>query len=182
MLRNVGGTHPYLDRTVESRFRRADPDDAEAIHRLSAPFMVSGNLLVREPWVFQLLIEDFWVLDVDGQLVAGAGLRRFSGVAEILNMVVHEHWQGRGLGRILLNHMVAVAQAEGFEQVLVFSRTAVPWFTRNGFQPISPDQVPAERVALTDPARGSIPLRRSTTDHAEAAVVHSGVQSGTTGL
>jgi N-acetylglutamate synthase-like GNAT family acetyltransferase/ferredoxin len=150
------------DELVDARFRRARAEDAEAMYRLSTPFMGSGQLIVRELELFESLVEDFRVLEVGGKVVGCAGLRRFTGIVEIYNVAVSAEWHGIGLGRVLLASMVGAAHAEGFEQVMVFSRSTVPWFAGYGFRPLDPELLPAERRALIDPERDSVALSRST--------------------
>ncbi|NUO43027.1 MAG: GNAT family N-acetyltransferase [Streptomyces sp.] len=150
------------DEFVDVRFRRARAEDAEAMYRLSLPFMDTGQLLVRERALFETLSEDFRVLEADGEVVGCAGLRGFDTLAEIYNVAVDENRHGLGLGRLLLASMVGAAHAEGYPQVLVFSKTTSAWFARYGFRPVDSAGLPAARLALVDPARESVALGRAT--------------------
>lgn len=57
-----------------------------------------------------------------------------------------------------------VLDAVVFSRIAVsWFRTAVSWFACNRFQSVAAVPLPAERVAPIDPARASVPVRRSTT-------------------
>ncbi|MBF9070646.1 GNAT family N-acetyltransferase [Streptacidiphilus fuscans] len=150
------------DEVMDVTFRRGRTSDAPAMHRLSVPFIESGNLIVRDREVFESAAEDFYVVEIDRTVVACAAMRGFTGLAELYNVAVDGSWQGIGLGRFLLAHVIAAARADGFDNVLVFSKTTLAWFVRHGFTLVDPSALPEERRVLIDPGRGSVPLLRST--------------------
>lgn len=148
---------------INASFRRARADDLKEMYKLSLPFMDSGNLIVRDWEVFEEMLEDFYVIEIDEMVVACSGIRRFPACAEIFNVAVDRNWQGLGLGRVLLASMIAAAHAAGLADVVVFTKTTSTWFERHGFTPFDAGLLlPAERLSSIDPERGSIPLRRAT--------------------
>ncbi|GAA2601674.1 GNAT family N-acetyltransferase [Actinomadura fulvescens] len=146
---------------VDVRFRPASADDVDGVFELSRPFMKSGALITRERGFFDERAEEFFVLDVGGVLAGCAGLSRVGDIAEIFNVAVAEQWQGLGMGRILLACMLGAARREGYDGVILFSRTTTRWFERQGFEPADPSTLPTDRVALLDASRGSTMLRRT---------------------
>jgi ribosomal protein S18 acetylase RimI-like enzyme len=40
-------------------------------------------------------------------------------LAEIKNIAVKEEYQGRGIGRLLLNHVISTAKARGFKELII---------------------------------------------------------------
>lgn len=152
---------------VDATFRPARLQDTDAMYELSLPFMESGALIVRDRDRFDARIQDFYVVEIDHEIVACAGIQRFSGTAEIFNVAVRQQWQGLGLGRFLVASIVAVLHTEGIGEVLLFSSTSTAWFERCGFVPMDPAALPTERLALLDPARGSIPMSRTTVSSAD---------------
>jgi N-acetylglutamate synthase-like GNAT family acetyltransferase/ferredoxin len=147
---------------IDATFRGAEPSDVPAMHALSEPFAATGELLARDRDTFTVLIEDFQVVEIDGSVVACAGIRRYEGIAEIVNVAVDARWQGVGLGRFLLASMLVLLRAEGFPQAAIFSKTAVSWFGRYGFVPLDPSSLPDARLTAVDPGRGSVLMGRPT--------------------
>ena len=61
---------------------------------------------------------EFYALRVDGQLLAVGALKRLDdGHAEVKSMHTAEAARRRGLGRAMLDHLLAVARGRGFRRV-----------------------------------------------------------------
>lgn len=78
-----------------------------------------------------------------GQLVAsgrvlGDGLRR----AWLLDVVVREDWQGRGLGTALVRCLLAHPDARGAREVCLRTQDAQNFYARFGFAPLPPGAEP----------------------------------------
>lgn len=90
-----------------------------------------------------------------GQLVAsgrvlGDGLRR----AWLLDVVVREDWQGRGLGTALVRLLLDHPDARGAREVRLRTRDAQNFYSRFGFEPLPPGGEPfptLHRSASTAP-------------------------------
>ncbi|MET8758739.1 GNAT family N-acetyltransferase [Lentzea sp. NPDC004782] len=147
---------------IDATFRRARSSDVGAMHELSKPFVAAGQLIERDIELFDASVEDFHVVEIDHEIAGCAGIRRFGGLAEIFNVAVGERWQGLGLGRFLLASMLIVLAEEGFSDALVFTRTTRDWFARHGFAVLDASALPAERIAMIDPERESVPMTRPT--------------------
>jgi N-acetylglutamate synthase-like GNAT family acetyltransferase/ferredoxin len=145
---------------IDATFRNAVFADIEEMHALSQPYVASSRLIGRDQALFATQVADFYVVEVDGEIVACAGIRRFGDIAEIFNVVVTEQWQGFGIGRVLLGSMMVLIAGQGFAKALIFSKGAGGWFGRFGFVPTDPAALPAERVAMIDPERDSTPMIR----------------------
>src|SRR3954451_6884889 len=122
-LLSFGG--PAVHRVV---FRQAVAEDADRLFDLSLPMMEGGALVTRKREFFGSQYRNFWVLDVDGRTVGTIGLEPLGGLVEFFNLCVQRALQGQGLGRLLLPHVLAVAQEEGFRRVVLLSKTAEDWF------------------------------------------------------
>ncbi|WAZ21829.1 GNAT family N-acetyltransferase [Streptomyces cinnabarinus] len=150
------------DELLDVGFRTATDADTDAVVALSEPFVADGSLISRTRETYAADIAEFFVLDIEGEIVACAGAGRGGALAEIYNFAVHEKWHGHGLGHVLLGSVIAALHQEQVEQVVLFSGTTVRWFERHGFERVEESELPAERVARIDRERGSVPLRRST--------------------
>lgn len=147
---------------TEVTFRPAREADAPAMYEMSRRLMRTGALISRDPQFFTASLGELFVMEVDREVVACSGIRRFDNSAEIFNVVVAARWQGRGLGRLLLASLVKLLYDEGFADVVLFSKSATRWFEQLGFVPADPAILPAERRAMVDAERGSVLLRRPT--------------------
>ncbi|GGS13641.1 MULTISPECIES: GNAT family N-acetyltransferase [Streptomyces] len=150
------------DELVDVEFRAATAADADAVHALSTPFMADGSLVPRTRETYATAVEEFFVLDIEGQIVACAGAARDGSWAEVYNFAVHEKWHGHGLGHVLLASLIMALHAEKVEEVVLFSSTTVRWFERHGFERMDESELPAGRIERIDRERGSVPLRRRT--------------------
>lgn len=148
--------------TIDVTFRGARSGDGFAMYELSKPFVATGGLIARDLELFDTDVEEFYVVEIDRRVVACAGIRRFTDLAEILNVVVDGRWQSLGIGRFLLTSMLIVLESEGFAEAVVFTKTTRDWFARCGFVPMDPALLPADRLAMLDPGRKSIPMVRPT--------------------
>ena len=140
--------------------RRAGSDDVDSVYELSLPFMNNGALIERDRGFYAAHIDEFFVIAAEGRIAACVGVRRLAEIAEILNVAVGKEWQGRGLGQLIIVHVLAELAAEQSDDVLLFSKTTVGWFERLGFERIDQGTLPPSRLALLDADRGSVPMRR----------------------
>jgi N-acetylglutamate synthase-like GNAT family acetyltransferase/ferredoxin len=157
--------------TIEVTVRRALPSDIERMHTISQPYVAGGQLISRDQMLFATRVNDFHVVEIDREVVACAGIRRFGDIAEIFNVLVTEGRQGFGIGRLLLGSMMVLIAEQRFTKALVFSKGSTEWFGRFGFEPIDPATLPPERIAMIDPERASSPMVRdviSATDGVDA--------------
>jgi amino-acid N-acetyltransferase len=54
----------------------------------------------------QLRWQQFWVIECDNKLVACGQLRNFANVQELGSVVVSTAWRGKGLGSLLIQHLI----------------------------------------------------------------------------
>jgi N-acetylglutamate synthase-like GNAT family acetyltransferase len=147
---------------IDATFRHAESRDVLAMYEMSKPFVATGVLIARDQELFGTGVEDFYVVEIDRTVVACAGIRRFTDVAEIFNVVVDSSWQSRSVGRFLLASMLIVLESQGFAEAVILTKTTRGWFARYGFVPMDPARLPADRLAMLDPERKSIPMVRPT--------------------
>jgi len=60
-----------------------------------------------------------WVAEVDGEFAGYGVMSTGAGEAHILNLCIGQTFQGRGLGRALLLHLLDEAQAKGVDTVFL---------------------------------------------------------------
>ncbi|HHJ13553.1 MAG TPA: ribosomal-protein-alanine N-acetyltransferase [Gammaproteobacteria bacterium] len=54
-----------------------------------------------------------WLLQCDDELIAYGVMSVAAGEAHILNLTVHPHWQGRGIGGRMMRHFMQLARRHG---------------------------------------------------------------------
>lgn len=123
--------------------RPATLADVAGMEVLMAPFVATGDLLPRSNYDLCRHIKEYIVAEAaDGAIVATGGLKIYStGLAEIAGLAVRDDQQGRGLGRALIEALLAEARALGLAQVFGLTRKA-PFFVQMGFHVAAKEQFP----------------------------------------
>jgi len=94
--------------------------DVPELETLMAPFVATGDLLPRSRYDLCRHIKEYVVAEADAQgggsgggrraIVACGSLKLYSEtLAEIAGLAVRDDWQGRGLGRAVIDALVAEA-------------------------------------------------------------------------
>jgi len=111
-----------LETTPE--LRRADDRDVEGIHAVvAAAYVGYTSLIGRTPipmltdYATAVRAHEVWVLDADGVIVGVLELEPRPDHLWLENVAVEPAWQGRGLGRRLLDHAEDVARQRGFAEI-----------------------------------------------------------------
>ncbi|MEM1402778.1 MAG: arsenic resistance N-acetyltransferase ArsN2 [Pseudomonadota bacterium] len=84
----------------------------------------------------------FRVVVSEGQLEAVGGLERLGCLALLRSLATVEGARSRGLGRQLVKELLALAQAEGVEEVYLLTESAEQYFSSLGFREIDRAFVP----------------------------------------
>jgi amino-acid N-acetyltransferase len=117
--------------------RRAQGEDLSAIKEL---LQQSGLPITGvEDWLSQFLVAEH-----EGHIVAVAGMELYGSSALLRSVGVRPEWRGSGLGRQLVERLLATAQERGTHDVYLLTTTAEDYFPRFGFACISRDQVPEQ--------------------------------------
>jgi amino-acid N-acetyltransferase len=117
--------------------------DVAGMETLMAPFVATGDLLPRTNYDLCRHIKEYLVAeDADGAIVGTASLKVYSTeLAEIAGLAVRDDQQGRGVGRALVESLIADARALGLAQVFGLTRKA-EFFARLGFGVAAKEQFP----------------------------------------
>lgn len=122
---------------LESRalvaLRRARLADIPQMLRVMEPFVKNGDLLPRTAADLAGQIERY-VVAADGDRVVGTGaLKPYSpDVAEIIALAVEAGYQGQGVGRMIVEHLLGIAAELGIGEVFALTRRP-NFFYRLGF-------------------------------------------------
>lgn len=116
--------------------------DVPTIHHLLETYAAKGNLLPRSMHELYRHLRDFFVVEIDGKVVAMAALEIFTeDLGEVRSLVVDEAYERRGLGRLLVQRIVAEASRIGLKRLMAL--TYVPqFFHKLNFKTVSMDTLP----------------------------------------
>ena len=127
---------------IAERTRAASLADVPALEGLMAPYVASGDLLPRSRYDLSRHIKEYVVVESGGELVACGSLKIYGlELAEIAGLAVREDWQGVGLGRAVIDTLIAEARTLGLSQVFALTRKPA-FFVRLGFGPAEKEQFP----------------------------------------
>ena len=131
--RSAGGATGLRDAVVE---------DLDEIKRLVDLWSQRGENLPRTRDEIMEKITDFAIAAVDGKVRGCASLWIYeSDLAEIRSLGVDEGFQGRGLGRQLVQYFIEKARSIGIERLFVLTRMPA-FFEKCGFRTVSINSLP----------------------------------------
>ena len=127
--------------------REALPTDVDDMHALLEGFARQGLLLPRSVEEVYRNFREFVVAEHNGRIVGCAGLRLYSSqLGEIVGLAVSEESHGRGVGRLMIEALLAQGKSLGLDKVIAL--TLQPeFFARLGFKPTAVAEYPQKVAA-----------------------------------
>ncbi len=128
--------------------RRAQRRDARLLYALIQDSIESDELMRRTYAEIERTIDDFFVFEVDRNLVGCAALHLYpqQRQAELACVCVNVRYENQGIGAKLMQYAEAQARAAGVAQMFCLSTQAFNYFQqKGGFIPGSPDELPPSR-------------------------------------
>ncbi|MFP4260899.1 MAG: amino-acid N-acetyltransferase [Opitutales bacterium] len=128
--------------------RTAIAADAYAIFNITQSGVRSDTLRARSREYIESEIENFLVYEIDGSLIGCIHLRPYGSgaVIEIGSVYVQPFYQGRGVGRRLIQYATEEAKRRGASSVFALTTQAVKFFTTVcGFTEGRFEELPEER-------------------------------------
>lgn len=133
---------PAVERDAP-RLRSAEPTDLAAVERL----LVASGLPLDG---VAAALPTFVVAERGDTLVGVAGLEVCCDNALLRSVAVHPHWRSAGVGRALVQRVIADAESRGIHALYLLTTTAEHYFPNFGFRTISRDAVPADVRATAE--------------------------------
>lgn len=130
------------------QIRRVYKKDVRAVMALIRQSVDSEELVKRTRADIVAHLEDYWVLEVDRNLVGCVALHIYAeqNIAELACLYVHKDHEGQGYGRKLMAYAEQVAAEKGIKQVMALSTQTFNYFQqKGGFTEATPDILPPER-------------------------------------
>ena len=124
--------------------RSADISDVDSIFSLLEMYTASGIVLSRSKEDIALFIGNFVVAEFDG-LVCGCAAVRFFGndLQEIRSLVIHPAYQNKGVGRSIIEYIIARVRKTQNSDWRIFALTMTPeFFCKSGFKVVEKNLFP----------------------------------------
>ena len=130
------------------QIRRVFKKDVRAVMALIRQSVDSEELVKRNRADIVTHLEDYWVLEIDRNLVGCVALHLYpeQEIAELACLYVHKNHEGEGYGRKLMTYAEQLAAEKGIKQVVALSTQAFNYFQqKGGYTEVTPDVLPPER-------------------------------------
>ncbi|MEU8901746.1 amino-acid N-acetyltransferase [Nocardia sp. NPDC048505] len=126
--------------------RRARTSDVPEIKRLVDVY--AGRILLEKNLVtLYEAVQEFWVAEVGGRVVGCGALHvLWADLGEVRTVAVHPDVKGHGVGKLIVERLVAVARQLELRRLFVLT-FEVDFFGRHGFAEIEGTPVTAEVFA-----------------------------------
>lgn len=134
--------HAQAQHAAVAAARPARLADLRALHALIRHYSDQNILLPRTVQDIRGRIDDFRVLSSEDEILACGILQPYTRTAaELRSLAVAHDRRGSGLGRQMVETLLAEARSRGLHMVFAFTTTPA-FFFRLGFVPIERDSVP----------------------------------------
>ncbi|ODA30322.1 N-acetylglutamate synthase [Planctopirus hydrillae] len=128
----------------ELTVRQALPADVPALAEFLTPFVAVGRLLPRTHDELEILTKHGFIAEIGGRIAGFAALEIYSPkLGELRSLAVSPIYQGRGVGRAVVQAVIDRAREQNVFEVLAITSTE-DFFRKCGFD----FTLPGERKAL----------------------------------
>lgn len=136
------------------QIRQATKRDVRAIYNLTRSAVKREELLYRTQQAIEKNIEQFYVFEIDENLIACVSLNLYAekpGLAEVGSLYVMPFYHHRGIGKKMVDYACMVAKERGATTALALSTQAYTFFTSVcGFTEAEKDALPESRLKAYD--------------------------------
>ena len=128
--------------------RPARATDIPAVHALRQPWVDRGVLLGREKVEMYEQVQEMLLAVDENDVVVGCGALHvmWQDLAEIRSVVIDTNLQGKGIGHLIIEALVARAVDLGIKRIFCLT-FETEFFGRHGFEPIADTPVDEETFA-----------------------------------
>lgn len=126
-----------------ARIRKARKTDITGIHALLEPFWKRGLILQRTEDDIRAGLKQFYICPQDDDTIAGVISYHDYGkhLKEIRSLAVRDTDSRKGVGSLLVRHLIKQLSREGTPKIFVLTYSPV-FFIKNGFTPVDKETLP----------------------------------------
>ncbi|XP_019444924.1 PREDICTED: probable amino-acid acetyltransferase NAGS2, chloroplastic [Lupinus angustifolius] len=137
--------------------RTAQVKDISGIKQLMQPLEAYGILVKRTDEELLKSLDNFLVVEREGQVIACAALFPFfeEKCGEVAAIAVSPDCRGQGQGDKLLDYIENKASSLGLNMLFLLTTRTADWFVRRGFSECSIDCIPEKRRRMINLSRNS---------------------------
>jgi len=128
--------------------RPAQKRDVRAVHLLIQQGVETDELVKRTRSELEKIICDYFVFEVDRNLIGCAALHVYpeQNMGELASVLVDSRYENQGIGGKLIAYVESVARARGIARLFALSTQAINYFVqKGGFKLGAPDDLPPAR-------------------------------------
>lgn len=137
------------------QLRAASIDDVGGIIELITPLETEGVLVRRSREVLETEINNFYVMEKDGTIIACAALYPYGDMAELACVATHPEYRKGGRAANLLMHMEQRARQKHIKQLFLLTTQTAHWFIEQGFAQGKLEDLPIAKQELYNYQRNS---------------------------
>ncbi len=134
------------------QIRRASRRDVRTIHNLTRAAVRREELVYRTQQAIEKNIDQFFVFEIDENLIACASLYFYPDkphIAEVGSLYVLPFYHNRGIGRKMVDYACMIAKERGAKTIIALSTQSYSFFTSVlGFEETTKDALPEARLKL----------------------------------
>ena len=139
------GVGIMIHRDPYGEIRSANEGDISEVLSIIQSAILDDELISRELSDISAKIKDFYVLEIDGNVVGTVAIHSSSNISELACLFVKKSHEGVGYGKRLVGHAVDIAKEKGSSKIYALSTQASGFFEKLGWEECKNDGLPELR-------------------------------------
>ena len=139
------GVGIMIHRDPYGEIRSANEGDISEVLSIIQSAILDDELIPRELSDISAKIKDFYVLEIDGNVVGTVAIHSSSNISELACLFVKKSHEGVGYGKRLVGHAVDIAKEKGSSKIYALSTQASGFFEKLGWEECKNDGLPKLR-------------------------------------
>ena len=134
-----------IHRDPYGEIRSANEGDMSEVLSIIQSAILDDELIPRELSDISAKIKDFYVLEIDGNVVGTVAIHLSRNISELACLFVKKSHEGVGYGKRLVGHAVDIAKEKGSSKIYALSTQASGFFEKLGWEECKNDGLPELR-------------------------------------